>query len=90
MLINRRRVHGHITIGRYGLSMKPPDELIIPLRHSLHLEFDRNQSRFIIMHFYEFGAERISSAAEKVGVGCKVKIVKEIARQYYRAWKEKQ
>lgn len=80
----------HITIGRYGHSMKPSDDLILPLRHSLHLQFDKNQEQFINVHFDKFGVMRLFKAAWVLGTKDKVEIVKEIARQYYQAWKAKQ
>lgn len=80
----------HITIGRYGRSMKPSDDLILPLRHSLHLMFDRNQRKFVEDHFYEFDVVRITGGEIIVDLDDKIEIIKEIARQYYQAWKARQ
>lgn len=80
----------HITIGRYGHSMKPSDDLILPLRHSLHMLFDKNQEHFINIHFYEFCILRILKAEVVVGDHDKIETIKELARQYYQAWESKQ
>lgn len=80
----------HITIGRYGRGMKTSDDLILPLRHSLHLLFDKNQKAFIETNFEKFGPARLFLATGRVGIDDKVEVIKEIARQYYKTWKAKQ
>lgn len=89
----------HITIGRYGRGIKPPDNLILPLCHFLHMEFDKNQTRFIDDNFRLFPINLIHQAEVALNYLCgnlnmtlteyNIAIVKEIARQYYKKWKEK-
>lgn len=77
----------HITIGSYARGMKASDDLILPLVHSLHLEFDRNQEAFIDEYFFSFfdwGYEMDILADREYGVD----FVKDRARAYYKQWKE--
>ena len=60
----------------------------IPLRQDLHLEFDKNQIRFISKYFNMFPEERKDKAQDKVGYD-EIEIVKQMARDYYREWKDK-
>lgn len=77
----------HITIGRYGRNIKD-DSLILPLRHDLHLEFDKNQEQFIIKYFDRFPEDLISAAMDKVekvnGRYDLIGVVKQLARDYYK------
>ena len=77
----------HISIGRYGKNIKD-DTLIIPLRQDLHLEFDKNQIKFISKYFNMFPEERKDKAQDKVGYD-EIEVVKQMARNYYREWKDK-
>lgn len=92
----------HITIGRYARGKKPSDDLILPLRHSLHLEFDKNQRVFLRNRWHQFPILWIAQARITVDehlmsedlpvpkisdIGYKVKIIKQLARDYYIRWR---
>jgi len=92
----------HITIGRYGKNIKH-DDLIMPLRHSLHLEFDRDQPAFINKYWHMFPYNLRFEAEQTIidngkpnddpingdsYTDYRVKVIKEMAREYYKRWKE--
>ena len=82
----------HIRHGVFATGMKPGDDLIMPLRHDLHMEqHEIGEVQFWIKYFDRIPEHmrlRVIQEVAKPGERTDImEIVKQIARDYYEEWK---
>ena len=79
----------HVSIGNYARGMKASDDLILPLVHRLHMEFDQDQVAFSFKYrsSFMFWGESLGIYWIDI-IGDDVTFVKACARAYYEKWKE--
>lgn len=77
----------HIRLGCFSGGRKPSDDLILPLRHDLHMEFDRGQEKFIDSYLDEFLPWAAWLNVRFCDSSDNVEFVKACARAYYEEWK---
>lgn len=80
----------HIRHGFFATGMKPDDNLIMPLRHDLHLEQGKNEFVFWTKYFHDIPEYmRLNALQEVIKPNVKLEImdvVKQIARNYYKEY----
>ena len=75
----------HIRHGFYGMGIKPGDDLIIPLAHRLHAE----QHLMGEERFWSQQWPGLLARTERPPEGGSIMdYVKQVARDYYRAWEK--
>jgi len=81
----------HIRHGFFATGMKPDDNLVMPLRHDLHLEQGKSEIQFWIKYFDKIpehmrlrAIQEMAKPDEKTDI---MEIIKQIARNYYQSWK---
>ena len=79
----------HIRLGCFSGGKKPSDDLILPLRHDLHMEFDRKQGEFIAENLNRFLSWGCALGIYWIDFTDNVEFVKACARAYYEKWREK-
>ena len=78
----------HRSIGNFARGMKASDDLILPMGHCIHIEFDRDQKGFIDAYIDKFIAWGCAMGIYWIDFTDNVEFVKACARAYYEKWKE--
>lgn len=79
----------HIRLGCFSGSRKPSDDLVLPLAHWTHMEFDRAQEWFIEAYLDKFIVWGCGLGIYWIDFTDNVDFVKTCARAYYEKWREK-